>query len=248
MTRVAANQDRAVDLRRQFLYHESIDVRIRAQDGKLLRQEDSRYLVLPTPTGIEKKLEKLTGRYLHKGSYVDFEREPAPNSDNLDASLVRQYRGELLDGQTKDGIGAHLFPLTGLRQKYYVFNLLGEETVKGRKAYRVGFEPVKKSDVDWRGEALIDAADFGPVRVFTQLSRRFPMLARTMLGTDLPDIGFNIAYQRLDEGVWFPVSYGTEFKLKAVFFIKRQISVSMKSDDFRRTTADSSIQYGGTRR
>jgi hypothetical protein len=243
MARVAANQELGLELRRQFMYRQTIDVQVRSQNGKLLRREDSRYLALPSATGTTKKLEMLSGRYLHKGAYVNFDHEPAPDSDTLDASLVRQYRGELM-GSTKDGISTHLFPLTALKQKNYRFELLGEETVNGRRAYRVAFEPLNKSDVDWRGEALIDATDFGPIRVFTQLSRRFPALARAMLGTDLPDMGFNVAYQRLEQGVWFPTSFGTEFSLKAVFFIRRQISLSMKNDNFQRTTTNSSIEYG----
>src|ERR1700731_3036662 len=54
-----------------------------------------------------------------------------------------------------------------------------------------------------------------------------PVFVRTLLGTDLPGLGFNVEYRRFDDGVWFPVSFGTEFRLRAVFFINRDITVSL---------------------
>src|SRR5208283_3247462 len=107
------------------------------------------------------------------------------------------------------------------------------------KVYRVKFRPHDKNDLTWAGEALIDAAEFEPVRVYTKLSRKIPLFVRTLLGTDLPGLGFNVEYRRFDEGVWFPVSFGTEFRLRAVFFINRDITVALENSAFQRAKVQS---------
>ena len=43
--------------------------------------------------------------------------------------------------------------------------------------------------------------------------------------------------------MWFPVSYGGEFEIRAVFFYKRTISVAMVNGDFKRTSVNSSVTY-----
>jgi hypothetical protein len=107
--------------------------------------------------------------------------------------------------------------------------------VHGRKAWRIGFRPADKKDIDWAGEALIDQQDFQPVNIYTKLSRRIPFAIRTLLGTDLPGIGYNLDYQRIDDSVWLPSSYGAEFTLRLFFLLNREINVSMESSGFRRT-------------
>src|SRR6202011_3688252 len=108
----------------------------------------------------------------------------------------------------------------------YQFELAGEHVVDGRKAYRIRFQPADRHELTWAGEALIDAEEVQPVNVYTRLSRRIPMAVRTLLGTDLPGLGFSVRYQRFDRDVWFPVSFGTEFRLHVLFFLNRDITVS----------------------
>jgi hypothetical protein len=122
--------------------------------------------------------------------------------------------------------------------------LLGEQDARGRKAWRIGFRPADKNDIDWAGEALIDQQEFQPMSVFTKLSRRIPAAVRTLLGTDLPGIGYTVTFQRLDENVWFPASYGCEFTLHVLFFLNREINVSMESSGFRRTKVDTVVRVG----
>ena len=123
------------------------------------------------------------------------------------------------------------------------FELLGEQVVGGRKAYRIQFSPADPKEFTWAGEALIDAEELQPVSIHTGLSRRLPLLVRTMLGTDVPGLGFSTRYERVDKDLWFPVSFGTEFRLHAVFFINRTITVSMEAKNFRRATVDSAVHF-----
>jgi len=241
MARVAANQDRGQKARAEYVYQQRIRVATHRTNGKLAREETTDYLVTPTPDGTKKELKHIDGRYWHKGKYLEFQGEPVPESDSLDGDLVHDFRDDLSNDRSKDGLGRDLFPLTSEEQKKYLFELAGEETVQGRKVYRVRFRPLDKNELTWAGEALIDVEEFEPVRVYTKLSRKFPLFVRTLLGTDLPGVGFNVEYRRFDEGVWFPVSFGTEFRLRAVFFINRDITVSLENSAFERAKVQSKI-------
>jgi len=241
MARVAANQDRAEQVRAEYVYQQRIHVASLRTNGKLAREESADYLVTPTPDGTKKELKHIEGRYWHKGRYLTFQGEPVPEAGWLDSSLVESFRDDLSNDKSKDGLGRDLFPLTSGEQKQYRFELAGEEMVEGRKVYRVRFRPRDKNELTWAGEALIDAAELEPVRVYTKLSRKIPLFVRTLLGTDVPGIGFNVEYRRFDQNVWFPVSFGTEFRLRAVFFINRDITVSLENSAFERAKVQSKI-------
>ena len=241
MARVAANQDRTEKLRSEYVYQQHIRIVTRRTNGKLAREETTDYQVIPTPEGTKKDLQRIDGRYWHKGNYLEFHSEPRPEPDSLDGDLIQDFRNDFSNDQSKDGLGHNLFPLTSEEQKRYRFELAGEESLRGRKAYRVKFGPREKNDWNWAGDALIDADEFEPVSVFTRLPRRIPFVVRTLLGTDLPGLGFNVEYRRFDEGVWFPVSFGTEFRLRAVFFINRNITISLENAAFERAHVESKI-------
>ncbi len=241
MARVAANQDRAEQARAEYVYQQRIHVATLRTNGKLAREETADYLVAPTPDGTKKELKHIEGRYWHKGKYLTFQGEPVPEDGWVDSSLVQSFRDDLSNDKSKDGLGRDLFPLTSGEQKQYHFDLVGEDTVKGRRVYRVRFRPRDKHELTWAGEAMIDAEEFEPLRVYTKLSRRIPFFVRTLLGTDVPGIGFNVEYKRFDEGVWFPVSFGTEFRLRAVFFINRDITVALTNSAFQRAKVQSRI-------
>ena len=245
MERVAANQDRAEAQRKEFVYKQHIHILTHKPGGRLIREETADYDVAPTPEGMQKSLKALTGKYWSKGKYLTFEGEPAPDSDSLDGDLIHNFRDDLSNEKSKDGLGKDLFPLTSEEQKEYDFQLLGQETQDGRNVYHIGFGPKDKHEITWAGEAYIDALEFQPVRVFTKLSRRIPLAVRTLLGTDVPGVGFNVVYKRQQDGVWFPVTFGTEFRIRALFFINRQISVSLENSAFERTHVKSTMTIVG---
>jgi hypothetical protein len=242
MKRVAANQDREQKDRLAFVYESHIKVQTRHTNGKLAREEITDYIVTPTPKGIEKKTQAFKGTYCKKGSCADFKTEPGP--ENLDGELVKSFRDDLTKTDSKDGVDKELFPLTTDSQKDLMFELAGEKEVSGRIAYVIRFSPKDRNDINWAGEALVDKEEFQPVWVYTRLSRRLPFAVRTLLGTDLPGLGFNTRYARIDKDIWFPVSFGTEFRIHAVFFINRTLTVSMENKNFKRFSADSTIKYG----
>ncbi|MFL6306034.1 MAG: hypothetical protein ACJ72H_21095, partial [Candidatus Sulfotelmatobacter sp.] len=172
---------------------------------------------------------------------VKTERE---DLEGMDIDLVENLRKNLADDKSKDGLGKGLFPLTTEQQKQYLFTLKGRQTMNGHEVYRVSFRPKDKDDFDWKGEAFIDEQEFEPVVVYTQMSRKIPLAVRTLLGTNLPGLGFSVTYDREPDGVWFPVSFGTEFRMRVLFFIARDISMSLENTHFEKTHSDVRILDG----
>jgi len=244
MARVAENQERSEALRKQYVYRQHIHI-LTHKTNKVLREETADYDVVPTPDGTQKELKLLTGRFWNKGRYETFQGEPVPQADSLDGGLIHGFREDLSNEKTKDGLAKDLFPLTSEEQKSYEFKLLGQEMQAGRSIYHIGFRPKDKDEITWAGEAYIDAAEFQPVRVFTKLSRRIPFLVRTMLGTDVPGVGFNVVYKRQEDGVWFPETFGTEFRIHALFFINRQVSIALENSKFEHTHVESKMKVMG---
>ena len=259
MARVAANQDRSEALRKEYVYKQHIHIATHKPKTRMMREESADYDVVPLPDGTQKKLKSLTGRYWNKGKYVDFQGEgapepdsgnadlvhnlrnhqPVPESGRTDADLIRNLRNDLLNDKSKDGLARDLFPLTSEEQKDYEFKLLGQEVEEGRSVYHIAFMPKDEEEPTWAGEAFIDAVEFQPVRVFTKMSRRLPFVVRTMW-FNLPGLGFNVVYKRLEDGVWFPSILGTEFQMQygPLFFFNRDISISLENSGFQHTPGE----------
>jgi hypothetical protein len=220
MMRVAANQDRAVEARKHWVYHQNILSRVHFTNGKLDSEREDEYVVTPTPDGLKRE------RISH-----------------------RQTRGEADVGVNhsgdKDGI-PNWFPLSGKQRDKYVFRLLREEDYRGRPVWVVDFRPKVNSWRDdeaglWAGEALIDREEYQPLLVTTAFARNLPLGVRIALGTNVSHLGFKLSYRKLEDGVWMPESYGGEFKLRALFFIGRKISLSVRNSDFRKTDVQSTV-------
>jgi hypothetical protein len=248
MARVARNQDRAVEQRKTFVYHQNARVRLLKTNGKLIWDETREYDVAPTATGTEAKLLRTYGQRRKGRDFVPFDQEEELGIDGLDPELVDSFHDDLT-GQSKgrDGLSPDLFPLISAEQRKYRFTLEGEEKYRGRQAYRVRFEPLADSEGGgegiWKGEVLVDRDEFQPMFVATRLALNIPLAIRVIFGISIRQIGFSVNYHRFGENVWFPVSYGGEFFLKVLHFYKRTVIVSMKSDNFRHTAVDSDIRF-----
>lgn len=245
MARVAENQAKTQDARRDFVYHQKQAVIIRRAGGRVAREEHREYEVVPADRGSQRKLLSVQGRYQRKGEYVLFDQ---PNGDatgvvtGIDAGLIDGFSEEMTqDHNTRDGIANDQFPLTYHQQWKYHFRFVDEETYRGRRVYRVAFDPLDR--FGWKGEALIDADEYQPVFITTKMAHGLPLPIQTLLGTDVRGYGFSVSYQKFGDGVWFPVSYGGEFSVRALFFYKRTISVSLTNSDFRRVDVNSTVRY-----
>ena len=265
MAKVAANQDQSEAERAHYLYLQHAHVTSRA--GKTIHCEeitDTR--IAPTATGYNHQLLKLEGRVLIKHQYVNYTQLPgdkhpdadtphdgaltvtSDDDDPMDRDIVENMRDNLTREKSKDGIGAGLFPLTSKTQASYAFQLLGTEHINGRQVFHLTFSPRDKQDYAWKGDAYIDTTAYQPVLVRTRMSRQIPFAVRTLLGTSLPNLGFTVIYapEPSDQpgAIWFPVSFGTEFKLHVLFFLNRQITLNVENQSFEKTHVTSKIVPG----
>ena len=241
MERVATNQDSSEKLRSQYVYQQHIQVISRKSGGKVLREETADYHVVPKPDHTERTLQQLKGRYWHQGKYVAFSGEPVPEPESTDGELVHDFREDVTKDDSRDGLARDLFPLTTDEQKNYKFRLMDQEPFEGRPCYHIAFGPKDDEDTDWAGEAYIDAQEFQPMYVFTKFSRPLPWGVRKFMGTDLPGIGFAVHYRRQEDGVWFPTTLGSEFRIHVLFLFNRTMTVSLENRAFEHTHVQTKI-------
>jgi hypothetical protein len=246
MARVAENQARAQDMRRAYVYNQKVLARFHRTNGKLAREEKLEYTVTPTPAGVEKKLTHFEGKVDRNGRLIAYADPDKEIKDlDIDGDLMRDMVNDMIaDKDSKDGLAHDLFPLTAKEQTKYIYTLEGAEVYRGRQIYRVSFRPKPhEEDADWKGDALIDAAEYQPVVVTTKFATHIPMAVKVLLGTDIKGLGFTVTYEKFDDGLWFPVSYGGEFHIRAVFFYARNMSISMVNSAFTRAKVSSKIAY-----
>jgi hypothetical protein len=250
MRRVAANQDRADQARNSIVYTQDIFARLLRDKSKVARQEKRVYTVAPKPDGQSRELVKFEGWYekrggLHPYDHPDFRHQGL----DLDGELIDSFIGDLTQKDEKDGIEDDYFPLSASKQRGYVFKLLGTKMVQGVEAWRIRFEPEEKGwDEDegrrmWAGEALIHPGEYQPLTVSTNMAVGLPAWVKVTLGTNIKQLGFNVTYRKVADGLWFPETYGTEFHLRVLFGFARTITLSLKNSDFRKAAADSVITY-----
>lgn len=255
MARVAANQERAQQMRSAFVYHQSMLIRFKRSNGKLAREEQREYTVTPSETGFKKDLVHFVGKYEKGGKLIEYD-EPGYQykSVDIDGDLANDLANDLADDKdSRDGIAHDLFPLTGHKQTKFNFKLEGKEDYRGTAVYRITFKPKKVTLMDcddedegtcWTGEALVDVHEFQPVVVTSWLAKGIPMAVQILLGTNVKHLGFKVAYRKFEEGLWFPVTYGGEFQVRGLFFYKRTIALSVVNSGFQKSDVTSTVSFG----
>jgi hypothetical protein len=251
MARVAANQDSAEAERAHYVFVQHATMSSRK--GKTVQCEEvTDYRITPSDSGIHDELVKLDGRLRVNGNYVTY-HTLAPDNDNskvendkdsvsvtiggenADRDMVEHMRANLMHDKSKDGLNSRLFPLTSKEQTAYDFQLVGQERLNGRNVYHITFRPKDKDDFGWKGDAFVDVTTFQPVLVTTGMARKIPFAVRTFLGTNLPGLGFTVVYAPQPDGVWFPTSFSTEFKIHVLYFFHRDIVLDAQNRDFEKT-------------
>jgi len=245
MAKVAENMERAYEARSRYVYKQDVKGRLLRGNGKLSREEIREYTVAPDAKGQKKELTKFEGRYEKGGKLHPYDKPGYQYKDtDIDGDLLSDLIDDLVDDkESKDGMEMDTFPLRRGKLEKYSFKLEETKAYRGRQVHRITYKPKDKEDWDWKGEVIVDAEEYQPVSVSSKMSRGIPMAVKVLLGTDIKQLGMSIDYQRVDKDLWFPVSYGTEFYVRAVFFYARTITMSAKNSDFRLTDVTSSITY-----
>jgi hypothetical protein len=185
MDNVGRNQAQAVAQRKEFSFHQKQLLRLNRGNGKLAREEHREYDVTPNGHGVRKELLRFEGKYEYRGKYVTYDRPGYKYKDmDVDGDLIQDLSEDMTnDRRSRDGIGADLFPLITDGQRKYNIKLLAAEQYRGRDVYRVSFEPKPHQEFDeaaWKGEALVDAAEFQPVLVHSKLALKIPLAVKTL--------------------------------------------------------------------
>jgi len=253
MAKVAENQGRAEAARAGFVYRQNVLVRLLRTDGKLSREEDREYSVTPEPDGVKREMVHFAGKYGVGGKVVAISEPGEKYKDtDIDADLAKSLADDFgNDKESRDGINEDLFPLTAKKQKNYVFTLAGRETWHDRPVFRITFEPREKprqmSEEDggtpWAGEVLVDKSDLTPVMVTTHLAKGIPLVVKTLLGTNIQQLGFKVTYGKFDDNLWFPVNYSGEMKVRVLFLYARTISLCLVNSGFQRADVKSTIAF-----
>ena len=213
------------------------------------RQESRVYSVAPKPSATEKNRLSLDGE-VHKGSQIIQYTDPKTENSgvDLDGSLFRSLTDDLVDDkESRDGISKSLFPLGNDTLAKYGFQLLDTRVYKGCSTHHLTFAPKKGAeDANWKRDLYVDAAEYQPVQIATDLTFKMPLLVRAVFGTNIGQTGFAVSYQRVAENVGFPVSYGSEFRLDVLFGYQPVITMDLISSNLQCATARSAIQFPNT--
>jgi hypothetical protein len=259
MKRMAANVAASLEARRQYVYKQKVNAKLVRTNGQTARAERREYTVTPKEKNTEKHLDLLAGEY-HKSKkeIIHYsEKGFEAKSMDIDGGIMEDLIDDLIDDKkSRDGIPHNLFPLNAKDLAAYRYTYAGLTEVKGRKAHRIAYVPVPKkercpdtSDDDncpwrpWKGEVVVDAEEFQPVRIFSDLTFKMPWAVKAFLGTNIQQTGFAVSFTRVAPNVWFPATYGTEFRVNLLFGYKRVITMALDSSEFRRTSATSEIQF-----
>jgi hypothetical protein len=254
MAKLAVNQGRAQEMRRFFVYHQSILIRFKRGNGKLAREEQREYTVLPSEKGFTKELTHFVGKYEKGGKLIDYDQPKYRYKGlDIDGDLADELANSLTyDKGTRDGISKDPLPLTADTQGKFSFELAAKEDYRGTEVYRITFKPKKLSLLDcdeddascWAGEVLVDVHEYQPVLVTSFLAKSIPKAVQILLGTNLKHLGFKVAYKKFEEALWFPVSYGSEFEVRGLFLYKRTIALSAVNSGFQKSDVTSTISFG----
>ncbi len=257
MRRLAENQQRGQELRRQIVYKQSVLGRMHRGNNKLAREEQYEFVVTPAAKSFERKLVEFAGKYERDGRIFIYDK---PKYQYKDIDIDGEVLGDLVeewtgDEKSRDGMPDDFFPLTADKQKHYEFVLVGREEYQGQPVWKVTFSPRKGEDLDewWAGEVLVDPEAYEPVLITSHQSKGIPVAVKILLGTDIRKMGFKVTYQKFmvgtadaQQAVWLPSTYGGEFDVRVLFGYRRKISLSMRNSDVQRTQAASTVKFEDT--
>lgn len=244
MRRVAENQTKAQDARKNFVYDMNVFVRMKRANGKLAREESREYIVAPGVTGAKRKLVKVEGKILDGKKETTYSEAGYKTKDmDIDGALTDSFAKEVMWSKSDLGPMVSWFPMTTQRIEYYNFKLEGEEKVGDHDVYKIAFDGHGEDDDCWKGEALIEKNEFQPVLIASHWTCKIPKAVTIIFGINVSNIGAKITYQRFDKDVWFPVNCGGELKLRVLFGYARTIGFSAKNTGFRKADVQSAIEF-----
>jgi hypothetical protein len=241
LARIAESQEQSQQAREKIVYTQFVHAKLLRTNGKVAREEKRTYTVTPKANGFERKLEKFEGWYERHGERIAY-TEPGYNYKGLDIDgdlmddLIDDWTG---NGESRDGVDKDLFPLTAAHQREYTFRATGP--------YQLAFVPRTKDSAPWKGDILVDKETLYPRSMSSTFAYKIPMAVKIIFGISLRQVGYSVNYAPAIDGLWFPVSAGTEFSLRVLFGYARTMTLSMTNSDFRRASAESTVTFASVK-
>ncbi len=130
---------------------------------------------------------QLNNELTKKGSKMEVEvRYQAPSeitfttrSQEGSAFLIKQVFSKMLDGE-KESVQPENRQRSALTAENYDFRLAGQETLKGRPAYKLEVNPKREDTFLIRGHIWVDAEDYAVVRAEGRVVKRPSFWTRTV--------------------------------------------------------------------
>jgi len=95
MEKVAANQDRAQQLRGEFVYRQKVVIRFTRGNGRLAREELRELQVTPTPEQTERTLIRFLGKYEKNGKLLEYGEPGFRHKElDLDGEIISEFAEE----------------------------------------------------------------------------------------------------------------------------------------------------------
>ena len=97
MRRVADNQTKAQEARKNFVYDMNVFVRLKRASGKLAREESRDYIVAPGATGAKRKLVKVEGKILDGKNETTYSEAGYMKKDmDIDGGLTDAFARDVM--------------------------------------------------------------------------------------------------------------------------------------------------------
>jgi len=244
------HQDRSREQQVRWIFDQEVFVRLLRGGGKLAREERRFYRVRPNMQSTDRELTALQGQVVLKGKvHPYFDTDYRHRSMDIDGELTESFSNDLMDKydpRADRGDDDSVYPLSKRMLEGHDFTFHGRDEYKRRSVFRFTFQPKPKNSPErgfWEGEILIDTASLAPVLIITHQAKGVPLVVRTLLGSNVRQLGYRLEYTERDDGTWFPSIYSAEFSFRILFGYARRVAMMSRNSNFLRASAESSIRY-----
>src|SRR5262245_20578196 len=109
MARVAENQSKALEYRKDWIYHQKQRLRLLRGNAKIAPEERRDYAVAPDVQGSRRELTSFDGKYETKGQYTSYDKPGQTYKEmDIDGELIDEMSNEMINDNSRDGIGKNL--------------------------------------------------------------------------------------------------------------------------------------------
>jgi hypothetical protein len=243
--RMCERDSRNLPVRQQYTYTQTTVVKKLDKKGKVKETEATAEEVLWIDGTKYERLIAKDGKPLspaqERNEQEKFEREVAKRKSEGDAQRRKRIAKQENDLQQQREYRRQL-------PEAFDFELLGQETVGGRSAYRIQAEPKPGARLTGRAKSMFPKMR-GTLWIDTQTFELAKVEAET-----IDNVSFGLGTVRLNKGmrllveqalvngeVWFPTQVKVAASAKALLFYGVNVDIDQKLSDFRKYSVESTV-------